>query len=313
MHRHRKRQREFEDFALPLKTVLNGGYAVKIGSMVSCLSRCDSAFYQGKKILISGGSSGIGKATALLLAKQGAALAIAARNTDRLQTAASDIRNAAHGAVVHTIPVDVSDPSQAKQAAVSALEKLSGLDILINNAGIAHPGYIQKMNDEIFESMMRVNYFGMLHMTRALLDHFTSQRSGCICSVSSLQGYFGIFGYTAYAASKFAVTGFSDCLRQELLPYNVKLSVVFPPDTDTPQFHEENLIKPLETKAISGTIKPLRASDVAKAIAHGIATGRYHIIPGFDARLLCFMYRHFPYLVRFVIDKRIQKAGRFKS
>lgn len=286
---------------------------MKIGSMVSYFSRRDSAFYQGKKVLISGGSSGIGKATALLLAKQGAALAIAARNADRLEAAASDIRNAANGAVVHTIPVDVSDLSQTKQAAISAFEKLSGLDILINNAGIAHPGYIQKMNDEIFESMMRVNYFGMVNMTRAVFDHFAIQRSGYICNISSLQGYFGIFGYTAYAASKFAVTGFSDCLRQELLPYNVKLSVVFPPDTDTPQFHKENLIKPSETKAISGTIKPLQASDVAKAIAHGIATGRYHIIPGFNARFLCVIYRHFPYLVRFVIDKKIQQAGRFKS
>lgn len=264
--------------------------------------------FAGKKALVTGGSSGIGKATATLLAERGADVAILARNAERLEAAAAEIRQAAPSAKVVIVAADISDAAAARAAAAETLEKLGGLDILVNNAGITHPGYLHEISDDVFESMMRVNYFGTVHMTRALLKHFMTQRSGNICNVSSLLGYLGIFGYTAYAASKFAIVGFSDCLRQELLSYGVKISVVFPPDTDTPQLHEENRIKPAETKAIAGTVKTLQPRDVAEALLAGIASGRYHVVPGFGNKFSYFMYRHFPSVVRFVIDNDMKKA-----
>ena len=78
------------------------------------------------------------------------------------------------------------------------------------------------------------------------------QKNGNIANISSVLGYMGVFGYAAYGAAKFAVVGLSECLRQDLLPYNIKVSVIYPPDTDTPQWHEENKIKPGETRALSG-------------------------------------------------------------
>jgi len=266
-------------------------------------------WFQDKRVFVTGGSSGIGKETAKLLASWGARVMIAARGEERLDEARHEIEAGMAGehAAVHALSLDVADKAAVGQAVPQVLETLGGLDLLVNNAGIAHPGYIQEIPDEIFDAMMQVNYFGTVNVTRAFLPHFVAQRAGNICNVCSTAGFIGIFGYTAYAASKFAVSGFSDCLRQELLPYGVKVSVVFPPDTDTPQFHAENKIKPPETKAIAGNIKLMQPQDVARVLLDGVASGRYHIIPGFSNKFTIFMYRHFPWMVRAVIDGDLKK------
>jgi 3-dehydrosphinganine reductase len=266
-------------------------------------------FYNNKKVFITGGSSGIGKATAVMLAQWGADVFIAARGEERLDAALTEIKAAAarpeqrFGRVV----LDVSDKADAERAAKEVLAGLGGLDILINNAGIAHPATALKTPDAVYESMMDVNYFGVVHVTRAFLPNFHSQKSGSICNVASMLGFMGIYGYTAYAASKYAVTGFSDSLRQELLDYNIGISVLFPPDTDTPQLHEENKIKPPETKAIAGEVKMMSAEAVALIMLKGIARGKYHIVPGAMGRFTYFMQRHAPWVVRWIIDGALKK------
>jgi 3-dehydrosphinganine reductase len=260
----------------------------------------------GKKILITGGSSGIGKAAAIAAAQEGADVAIIARDEKKLEAALDEVKKTRNGKHI-AVSVDISEKDQLKGRLGQVVEQLGGLDVLINNAGIAQPGYIQDIEDEVFESMMRVNYFGTVNVTRALLPHFIAQKSGHICNVSSVAGFVGIFGYTAYAASKFAICGFTDCLRQELLPHNIGTSVVFPPDTDTPQLHYENQFKPAETKAIAGNVKLLSPDVVARAMLDGIQAGRYHIVPGASTKFTYFMYRHFPWLVRWVIDGDLKK------
>lgn len=265
--------------------------------------------FRGKRVLVTGGSSGIGKAAAKQLASYGAHVWIVARNVERLETALDEIRAAAAGPdqVFGMSATDVSDRAAVKVMAEEALAGLDGLDVLINNAGIAHPSAILDTPDDVFESMMTVNYFGMVHVTRAFLPHFYAKRSGHICNVASLLGFMGIYGYTAYAASKYAITGFSDCLRQELIDYNVDITVVFPPDTDTPQLHEENKIKPPETKAIAGEVKALTADAVAHSMLKGIAKRRYHVLPGFESGFTYWAYRHMPGFVRWYIDLMLKK------
>jgi 3-dehydrosphinganine reductase len=267
-------------------------------------------------VFISGGSSGIGKATAKLMVEGGAKVMIAARGEQRLAEAADDLQRIARTGSCKSLVLDIADPEAVKEAATEVLKQLGGLDILINNAGLAHPGYVQSIPDDVFDTMMQVNYFGTVRLTRAFLPHMIERRSGQICNVSSLVGYLGIFGYSAYAASKFAICGFSDCLRQELLPYGIGVSLVFPPDTDTPQLQEENRIKPVETKAIAGNVKALRADEVASAIASGLEARRYHIVPGASNKFTYFMYRHFPWVVRYVMDndlKRVRPAAKRKD
>lgn len=266
-------------------------------------------FYRDKKVFITGGSSGIGKAAAKLIAEWGGHVVICARGQDRLDEALTDIRSAAQSPdqKLARIALDIGDKDQVDAAAKEAIETLGGLDVLINNAGIAHPATLLETPDDIFESMMRVNYFGTVNVTKSFLPHFHQQRSGNICNVASILGFMGIYGYTAYAASKYAIAGFSDCLRQELIDHNVKIHVVFPPDTDTPQLHEENKIKPPETKAIASGGGLLTAEAVAFVMLKGIARGKYHIVPGGMGRLTYFMYRHAPWLVRWMIDGSLKK------
>jgi 3-dehydrosphinganine reductase len=264
--------------------------------------------YRSKNVFITGGSSGIGKAVARLLIQWGANIVIGARRETMLDQALAELEPLRSGNKIARVVIDIADRGSVHQAVGNVLATLGSVDVLINNAGIAHPGYIEVLADEVFDTMMRVNYFGTVNVTRALLPHFMSREKGHICNVSSLLGFMGIFGYTAYAASKFAITGFSDCLRQELLSHNIGVSVVFPPDTDTPQLHEENRIKPAETKAIARSVKVMKADEVARAMLAGIAAGHFHIVPGIGAKYTYFMYRHFPSLVRLVIDTELRRA-----
>jgi 3-dehydrosphinganine reductase len=261
-------------------------------------------YYRGKKVFITGGSSGIGEAAARLLAGWGADVWIGARGEARLATALDGIRAAAQdeGQVFGRSTVDVADADSVAAAATDVLEGLGGLDVLINNAGIAHPATVLQTPDAIYESMMRVNYFGTVHVTRAFLPHFYAQKRGHVCNVGSMLGFMGIYGYTAYAASKYAVTGFSDCLRQEFLDHGLGITVVFPPDTDTPQLAAENKIKPPETKAIAGEVKMMSAEAVALAMLKGIRGGKYHVVPGLMGGFTYWAYRHMPWLVRLIID-----------
>ena len=268
--------------------------------------------FDNMKVFITGGSSGIGRATALQLAEKGADVYIAARGEERLKETLEALKRHAKRSSQNfgMVVVDIADKESVSAMVPQVLGGLNGLDLLINNAGITHPGYIQQIPDDVFEAMMRVNYFGTVNVTRAFLPHFMEQRSGHISCVSSLLGFLGIFGYSAYAASKFAITGFTDCLRQELLPYGVRVSVFYPPDTDTPQQHEENRIKPPETKAISGTVKMMTADIVATSYLEGISSGRYKIMSGFGTKFTDFMHRHFPAVVRWVIDGDLKRYQR---
>jgi 3-dehydrosphinganine reductase len=135
------------------------------------------------------------------------------------------------------------------------------------------------------------------------------RRSGAVCNVSSMAGVIGIYGYTAYAASKFAIIGFSQCLRAELWPHGVRVSVVCPPDTDTPQLEFENRYKPKETRAIAGNVKTMTAEAVAASMLAGMAAGTFEIIPGMDGQVSALAQRLVPGVVRWVCDGSQRKAA----
>jgi len=266
-------------------------------------------FYRGKKVFITGGSSGIGKSAAKMLAAWGADVAIAARGQQRLDETLAELEALGEG-TCHAVSLDVSDREAVADAADEVLDALGGLDVLINNAGIAHPGYVDEISDDVFDAMMDVNYFGVVNVTRAFLPHFEAQGHGHICNVSSTLGFMGCFGYTAYAASKYAITGFSECLRQELVTKNIGVSVVYPPDTDTPQFHAENEIKPAETKMLSESAGLLQPDDVAATMLAGIAKNRANITPGLNNKFIRWVNQHFPWLVRWVMHNDLKKFAR---
>ncbi len=242
------------------------------------------AHLAGTHAIVTGGSSGIGLATARTLAGRGCRVSLLARGQARLTTAADGLRRA--GATVATRSVDVAD-APALAAAVSELtDELGPCRVLVTSAGIARPGHFLDLADDHFRRQMEVNYFGTLHAIRAVVPQMVAARDGHIVAISSAAGLVGIYGYTAYAPTKFAVRGLCESLRAELAPAGIHVACVFPPDVDTPQLAEEERYKPAQTRAISGTIRPLSPDRVASAIVAGIDRRRASIIPDAQTRLL---------------------------
>ncbi len=243
--------------------------------------------FKNRHVLITGGSSGIGLATARLLAEHGAHLWLVARTPARLEEARDQVvaRRARPDQRVEIIAADVSDPVQAGHAVVHVAEHAGTPDILINSAGVAHPGYFEALDLAVFREAMEINYFGTLHMVKAVVPGMIARHAGCIVNICSLAGVLGVFGYSAYGPSKYAVRGLSDVLRAELRPHGIHVSIVYPPDTDTPQLTYENQFKPPETRALGGGVV-LSPEAVASSILKGIARRRYAITPGLEASVI---------------------------
>lgn len=263
--------------------------------------------FEGKNIYIFGGSSGIGLAAARQLAGLGANLFIYARNENRLQAAAAEIekqRRADTQKVVYK-SVDISENHEVEKVINASVNEYGSPDILINCAGRAYPDYFEAITCEQFEETMRINLFGIWNTISSALPHM-KKKGGIIVNTSSVAGYVGVFGYSDYAASKFGIIGLSEALRSELKQYNIRVSVLCPPDTQTPGFEIENQTKPEETKAISQGANTLGPEQVAAVLIKEM--GKKMIIPGFDAKLTYYMKRMCPALVDFVMDRTILKT-----
>lgn len=269
--------------------------------------------FAGKRALVTGGSSGIGKATARALAAAGAHVCIIARTPGKIDEALEEIRSSAADPSGQTLigrPADVSDYAQAQAVVRELVREGWEPDLLFNFAGIAHPGYFHELPLEVFRRTMETNFFGTLHMCKLVAPLMMRRRQGHIVNTSSVAGFIGVFGYTAYGASKFAVRGFTDVLRSELKPYGVRVSILFPPDTDTPQLWEENKIKPAETRALAGNVKVMRPEEVARQLLRGVARGQYVILPGLESKLVYMAAGLLGAKLHWFLDAIVRKAQR---
>lgn len=267
--------------------------------------RIKAKLESGKVAVVTGGSSGIGKAFACELAERGMHVWLLAQRKDILVSAQKEVE--AHrkdqSQVIGIVSVDVSDLSQVSKTLSFITEKCGPPDLLINSAGVTHPGYVEKLDIEIFKWMMEVNYFGTVYMVKEVLPAMIKRGSGYILNVCSGSGVASTFGYTAYGASKYAVNGFSEALRMEMKPHGIGVSIVFPSDTDTPQLAYENQFKPPETRAVNSLAGLNKPEDVAKYTLRSIEQGRYFILTNFDSKFLYIVLRLFPGLLRYILDK----------
>ncbi len=245
-------------------------------------------FFRNKSVLITGGSSGIGLALAKKLLKLNSHVTILSRQKSLLENARNELQqvNPNSDQPVTLLQADVTEPAALNEI-LDGYIGLHGLpDIVINSAGVTHPGTFTTLKPEIFHWLMDVNYFGTVNVLQNIVPKMKSRRSGIVVNISSMAGFIGVYGYTAYSASKFAVTGFTDALRSELKPYNVQVSIVFPPDTQTPQLEYEKKFKPFITQQVAGSASLMTADAVAEEVLNKIARGRYIIIPGTEGKLI---------------------------
>ncbi len=178
----------------------------------------------GKVVVITGASSGLGEATARLLAQEGAHVVLGARRLDRLQALAAAIGLPADAA----IQTDVTDRDQVKRLVDHAVTAHGRIDVLINNAGLMQHSPLERGRVEDWERMIDVNFKGVLYGIAAALPHMTKQKSGHIINVSSVAGHKVRPGSAVYAATKAAVLMLSEGLRQEVKPYNIRTTVISP-------------------------------------------------------------------------------------
>lgn len=264
-----------------------------------------------KIAVVCGGSKGIGKETAKEIVLLGGSVSVIARDPHALESAARDIAELVHwdSQSVETIACDATDAEKLRPLLITFIDRRGVPDLLINAVGYAYPEYVQELALGSFRQNMDVNYYGQLVPTLILLPYFMKAQRGLIAFVSSMMGFFGIMGYAAYAPTKFAIVGLAEVLRHELNPYHIDVSVLFPPDTDTPGFAVENRTKPPECAMISESGRLLKPEQVAEAFVEGILKRKFAILPG-EAGLLWRMYRYCPGLVRWGLDNEYRKARR---
>ncbi|XP_012672978.1 3-ketodihydrosphingosine reductase [Clupea harengus] len=243
----------------------------------------------GAHVVVTGGSSGIGKCIAIECYKHGAFITLVARDESKLLQAKKEIENFAINdkQVVLCISVDVSkDYRQVESVIKQAQEKLGPVDMLVNCAGSALSAKFEEVEVDRFRKLMEVNYLGSVYPTRAVITTMKERRMGRIMFVSSQAGQLGLFGYTAYSPSKFALRGLAESLQMEMKPYNIYVTVAYPPDTDTPGLAEENKLKPLETKLISETSGVCQPDQVAKIFVKDTVQGNFSSSVGPDGYML---------------------------
>jgi len=252
---------------------------------------------RGKVVLVTGGSSGIGKAVAAAALARGASVALLARRPALLEAAAAELRagappppgggGAPAAGRVTTHAADVTDDA-AVHAAVAAAAAAHGgvLHALVTSAGTSEPREFLDVPAAEFAAVLAVNVAGTRSAVHAAVPFMTAPAGGRVVFVSSQGGQVGLYGYTSYAASKFALAGLAQALAMELAPRRVLVSLAIPPDTDTPLLASENLQKPAVTRLLSEATATVAPAVVAAGVVAGIESWAPTIPVGFDGWML---------------------------
>jgi short-subunit dehydrogenase len=252
-------------------------------------------------VAITGASAGIGRATAVRLARDGAAIALCARRRERLDEVAAEV--AAAGGRALPIVADVTIEADMTRLVSESVERFGRLDVMMCNAGFGVYGALDSIPPEQLRQIIEVNYLGTCHAIRAALPLFRRQRSGHVIIVSSIVGKRGVPYMGAYAATKFAQVGLGECLRAELAGSGIHVSLVFPISTETEFFGVMTAKSGFATRAAGPRQS---AADVASAIAAAIRRPVPEVYPHRLSRGLTVLNALAPGLT----DRLVQRWGR---
>ncbi|MEM7248224.1 MAG: SDR family oxidoreductase [Acidobacteriota bacterium] len=257
-----------------------------------------SEMFRRKVAVITGASTGIGFQTATALARRGCRTVIGARRKEELEMAAAALRRG--GRECRAVVCDVTQPETLVRLREAALERWDQVDFLVANAGIGMVEDFADSSPEDLRQVMEINFHGVVNSIQAVLPHMLERGEGNIVIVSSVLGFRGIPGHSAYCASKFALHGLFESLRSELKDTGVHVLLACPGYTDTPFF--ENRLGtdpgPMEVKG-----EAMSAEEVGEAIVKGLAARESRIVLTGKGRLLTRMARHFPRITDSLIDR----------
>lgn len=251
------------------------------------------AYFSNKLAFITGGSSGIGLATANLLASQGCSLVLMARGKPSLDKACKYIEARIDKTLqsVNTLSMDVADNNDVQEKIKLAVEKFGIPGILINSAGVGSGDYFENISYEQFDRAMKINVYGTRNTVSAILPFMKQKGGGHIVNISSVAGLIGMFGYSLYSTTKYALVGFSECLRSELKRFNITVTLVCPPEVKTPFIEEEAKTLPPEARIVKNLAGLLTPEQAAQAIVRGIKRKKFLVVPGIMAKSLLFWHR----------------------
>uniref|UniRef100_A0A1B6CKZ1 3-dehydrosphinganine reductase n=2 Tax=Clastoptera arizonana TaxID=38151 RepID=A0A1B6CKZ1_9HEMI len=264
-----------------------------------CFGKKPSAYkrkvaFSKRHVLITGGSSGIGKSMALEAARRGSNVTIIARDANKLKSAKEEIIKACDSQLqrVKTLSCDVSTISyeDLEKMLTDVEEELGPIFMLINCAGSSVCGKMEDLSVTDFKHMMDLNYMGSVLPTKAVIGGMKSRGSGHVIFIASQAAMLGIFGYTAYSSSKFALRGLAEALYMEAKPFGITVTVALPPDTDTPGFAEEEKAKITETREICQASGLMSADLVALRVLDDAIDGKFYSfvgLEGFIQKTLC--------------------------
>jgi short-subunit dehydrogenase len=251
-----------------------------------------------RRALVTGASSGIGRALAIELARCGANLVLLARREDRLAEVAQQISQLGRRAIC--IAGDVTDPAVRQRALAAAQEQLGGLDILVNNAGVAAHGRFAEADPARVRPIMEVNFFAPVEFIRAAIPLLREGVQPIVVNVGSILGRRGSPHKSEYSASKFAIHGFSEAVRPELARIGIDVLVVAAGPTETEHF---DVLLEGSAKLPWGDPPRQRAENVARAIVHGIEHGRHEIVTGWRGKALLLLNRVAPRLLDRIMSR----------
>lgn len=254
----------------------------------------------GKIAVVTGASSGIGAATAKLLAQRGARVVLLARNQEALQLVANEI--VSQGGCADVYPVDLSQLEEISRVAMKILHEIGTPDILVNNAGVGRWLFLEETELNEAVAMMNVPYIAAFALTRSFLPSMLQQNSGCIVNITSIAAYFAWPGAVAYTAARWAMRGFNDALRADLFTTKVRVLLVAPAKVATP-FFSHNPGSEERIPKISKLYPTLLPEQVANAIATGLEKNRREIIMPFGYRVTVFFHKLFPRSVEWLLCK----------
>jgi len=258
---------------------------------------------KGQRVWITGASSGIGEALAHAFHQAGARLILSARRADEL----SRVQQGCGGeAFTRILPLDVTQPAALPDKAREALQMFGGIDVLVNNAGVTQRSLVKDTDLEVYRTLMEVNFFGAVALTKAVLPAMTEARNGHIVVISSLVGKFGTPLRSGYAAAKHALHGFFDSLRAEVTRYGVKVMLVCPGYIRTDiSLHALRGDGSLHAKMDSGQARGMPVEQCAAQIMKGLARGKEEIYVGEKDKYVIYLKRFFPGL----FSRMIARSG----